>query len=235
MPLELRNPHAVLAALEARPGAVEHVTVGPRPGDTWRAVVEAARGARRPVVDAASSRRGARRGPNAFAVVAEREETPLGELWANPEPGALWLALDSVQDPQNLGSIFRTAAFFGVRGIVLPRDRAASLTDTVYDVASGAVELVPHVTVTNLARTLEAAKAAGVWSVGSSEHAERSAWELGPDRPWLLLLGNEEHGLRRLTLERCDELVAIEPRGELTSLNVSVAAGILMAVLTGGG
>lgn len=233
MPLELRNPHAVLATLEARPDAVEQVTVGARPSDTWRAAVEAARAAGRPVVDATSHRRGARRGANAFALVTERDETPLGELWTEPAPGALWLALDSIQDPQNLGAIFRTAAFFGVRGIVLPRDRSASLTETVYDVASGAVELVPHATVTNLSRALEAAKDAGVWIVGASEHAQRSAWELGPDRPWLLVLGNEERGLRRLTLERCDEVVAIEPRGELTSLNVSVAAGILMAVLTG--
>jgi 23S rRNA (guanosine2251-2'-O)-methyltransferase len=234
MPLELRNPHAVLAALEARPGAVEQVTVGARPSDAWRAVAEAARSSGRPVVDAASSRRGARRGANAFAVVDERAETPLGELWTDPEPGALWLALDSVQDPQNLGSIFRTAAFFGVRGVVLPRDRSASLTEAAYDVASGAVELVPHATVTNLSRALDAAKDAGIWTVGSSEHAERSIWELGPDRAWLLVLGNEERGLRRLTLERCDELVAIQPRGELTSLNVAVAAGVLMAALTGG-
>ncbi len=234
MPLELRNPHAVLAALEARPSAVEGVTVGARPSEGWRAVVDAARAAGRPVVDASSSRRGARRGANAFALVEEREETPLGELWRDPQPGALWLALDSLQDPQNLGSIFRTAAFFGVRGIALTRDRSAGITDTVYDVASGAVELVRHATVPNLSRALDGAKEAGLWIVGSSEHAERSVTELGPDRPWLLVLGNEERGLRRLTLDRCDEVVAIEPRGELTSLNVAVAAGVLMAALIGG-
>ena len=238
MPLELRNPHAVLAALEARPEAVEHVTVGARPSDAWRAVAEAARAADRPVVRATPSPRGSRSGigraTSAFALVEARAETALGAFWSDPQPGALWLALDSVQDPQNLGSIFRTAAFFGVRGVVLPRDRSASLTDTVYDVASGAVELVPHATVTNLSRALDGAKDAGIWLVGSSEHAKRPAWELGPDRAWLLVLGNEEQGLRRLTLERCDEVVAIEPRGELTSLNVAVAAGVLMAVLTSG-
>jgi 23S rRNA (guanosine2251-2'-O)-methyltransferase len=233
--LELRNPHAVLAVLEARPEAVEQVTVGARPSEGWHAVAAAARAGGRPVVDATSFRRGARRGANAFALVEERAATPLGDLWPDAaEPGALWLALDSVQDPQNLGSIMRTAAFFGVRGVILPRDRSAGLTATVYDVASGAVELVPHATVPNLARAFDAAKAAGVWIVGSSEHAERSAWELGPDRPWLLVLGNEESGLRRLTLERCDEVVSIAPRGKLTSLNVAVAAGVLMAVLTGG-
>ena len=147
MPLELRNPHAVLAALEARPSAVEGVTVGARPSGGWRDVVDAARAAGRPVVDATSSRRGARRGANAFALVEERDETPLGDLWRDPQPSTLWLALDSLQDPQNLGSIFRTAAFFGVRGIALTRDRSAGITDTVYDVASGAVELVPHATV----------------------------------------------------------------------------------------
>lgn len=234
MPLELRNPHAVLAALEVRPQAVERVTVGARPSDAWRAVSDAARDHGRPIVAATSSRRDARRGGNAFAIVEERPPAALGDLWREPVPGALWLALDSVQDPQNLGSIFRTAAFFGVRGIVLPRDRAASVTETVYDVASGAVEHVPHAVVPNLTRALEAAKAEGVWVVGSSEHAPRSAWELGPDRPWLLVLGNEGHGLRRLTLERCDEVVSIARRGEIGSLNVAVAAGVLMAVLTGG-
>ena len=151
----------MLAALEARPSAVEGVTVGARPSGGWRAVVDAARAAGRPVVDATSSRRGAHRGANAFALVEEREETPLGELWRDPQPGALWLALDSLQDPQNLGSIFRTAAFFGVRGIALTRDRSAGITDTVYDVASGAVELVPHATVANLSRALDGAKEAG--------------------------------------------------------------------------
>ncbi len=234
MVLELRNPHAVLAALEARPSEVVSVTAPRRPSAGWHEVVEAAQAAGRDVHHDEPSRRRGRRAANAFALVEERAETPLPELWGDPQAGELWLALDSVQDPQNLGSIMRTAAFFGVRGMVLPKDRSASLTETVYDVASGAVELVPHATVPNLTRALEAAKEAGVWIVGSSERAERSAWELGPDRPWLLVLGNEETGLRRLTLERCDEVVAVHGRGGLGSLNVAVAAGVLMAVLSGG-
>ena len=96
-------------------------------------------------------------------------------------------------------------------------------------------EAVPFAVETNLRRALEAAKAAGLWILGSSEHAERSVEDIPRDRPWLLVVGNEEDGLRRLTLETCDEVCQIAPKGEaVTSLNVSVATGILIATLSRG-
>ncbi len=111
-------------------------------------------------------------------------------------------------------------------------DRAAPLSAVVYDVASGGVEAVPFAIENNLRRALEAAKAAGLWILGSSEHAERGIDAVARDRPWLLVLGNEEGGLRRLTLETCDEVCRIAPGGDaVTSLNVAVAAGILIATL----
>ena len=115
----------------------------------------------------------------------------------------------------------------------MTQDRAASLTSVVYDVASGGVEAVPFAVEKNLRRSLELAKRAGVWVLGTSEHATRDVAEVPVDRPWLLVLGNEETGLRRLTRETCDEVCRITPRAEgVTSLNVSVAAGILIAALT---
>ena len=162
----------------------------------------------------------------------ERAPQPLDRLYAGAAGGGLWLALDAIQDPHNVGSIFRTAAFFGVRGVVMTADRAAPLSAVVYDVASGGVEAVPFAVETNLRRALEAAKAAGLWILGSSEHAERGVDAVARDRPWLLVLGNEEGGLRRLTLETCDEVCRIAPGGDaVTSLNVAVAAGILIAAL----
>jgi 23S rRNA (guanosine2251-2'-O)-methyltransferase len=146
---------------------------------------------------------------------------------------AVWLALDCLQDPHNVGAVFRTAAFFGIRGVVLTKDRSAPMSSTVYDVASGGVEQVPFVQTPNLAAALKAAKAAGVWVLGSSEHAERDVTQIPRDRPWLLVIGNEEHGLRRLSQELCDDVCRITPRGPLGSLNASVAAGVLMATLRG--
>lgn len=167
----------------------------------------------------------------AEAVVRERDPAPIDSLFTGPREG-LWLALDEVQDPHNVGAIFRAAAFFGVRGIVMTDVRAASLTSVVYDVASGGVEAVPFAIETNLRHSLELAKRAGVWVLGTSEHATRDVSELPNDRPWLLVMGNEESGLRRLTLDTCDEVCRITPRGEaVTSLNVSVAAGILISTL----
>lgn len=148
-----------------------------------------------------------------------------------PETG-LWLALDCVQDPQNLGAIFRTAAFFGVRGIVLPKDRSSPITGTVIDVACGGVAHVPYAVVTNFSRALEDFKAAGFWVMGATEHQGDSVFSVPRDRRWVLVLGSEESGMRRLTEERCDLFVRIPAKGRVTSLNVSVAAGVLISSLS---
>ena len=255
--VHLRNPHSVLATFERRPEAVIDVRlpIG-LPSDAWRDVERLAKANRVPVVRGATpaertGRRGQRdaeggRGGVAEATVKERPEVSLEELFGaegaapnggdteRKRPPRLWLALDQIQDPHNVGAIFRTAAFFGVAGIVLTRDRSAPLNGTVYDVASGALECVPFSHPANLAHGIEIAKAAGLWVLGASEHAERDVGEVDRDRSWLLVLGNEERGLRRLTLENCDETCRLTARGEIGSLNVSVAAGILMAALTPG-
>ncbi len=233
--LTLRNPHSVLAALSSRPGDVEEVRLpGGRAHGAWERVAAEAERLGRPVRAFEADRRqregGGRAG--AEALVRERAAVHLDEVFADPASGGLWLALDEVQDPHNVGAIFRAAAFFGVRGLVTTDVRAAPLTSVVYDVASGGVEAVPFAVEKNLRRALEAAKAAGVWVLGTSEHAERDVQDVPRDRPWLLVVGNEESGLRRLTLETCDEVCRIAPRGEsVTSLNVSVATGILVAML----
>jgi 23S rRNA (guanosine2251-2'-O)-methyltransferase len=170
------------------------------------------------------------------ATCAYVEEAPgisLEELFAaSPdESEGLWIALDCLQDPHNVGAIFRTAAFFGVRGILLTQERSAPMSSTVYDVASGGVEHVPFTLQTNLQRAFEVAKDAGLWILGTSEHSQESFADIKRDRKWLLVLGNEEKGMRRLTEERCDVLCGIPPRGQVTSLNVSVAAGVLISRL----
>ncbi len=154
------------------------------------------------------------------------------KTWKEGEPYGVWLALDCLQDPHNVGAIFRSAAFFGVQGIIVTKDRSAPLNSTVYDVASGGLDDVPFALETNLSRTLETAKSAGLWVLGTSEHAETDLAEVDRDRHWLLVVGNEEKGLRRRTLENCDAVCRLTPRGRVTSLNVSVATGILIASLS---
>jgi 23S rRNA (guanosine2251-2'-O)-methyltransferase len=174
----------------------------------------------------------------AEAEVRERRPVALEELFQGVRAGAsegseapgLWLALDCLQDPQNVGAIFRSAAFFGVRGILLTQERSVGLTSTVYDIASGGVEAVPFSVQVNLRQAFETAKAQGLWILGTSEHGRQDLFAVERDRPWLVVLGNEERGMRRLTEDRCDVICAIRPRGGLvTSLNVSVAAGIVIS------
>lgn len=241
--LTLKNPHSVLEVLRQRPRDVLEVRLSRRnPQDAWQQVAEAAAAVQVPVkvVAPSESRPQRSRGDDksgrlgaAEAIVRERTEMDLAELFAGDrKQHGVWLALDQIQDPHNIGSIFRTAAFFGVRGIVLTRHKSAPMTATVYDVASGGVEHVPFAIATNLRQALDAAKPAGLWVLGTSEHAPQPLSQVDRDRSWLVVLGNEESGLRRLTAETCDELCRIPGAGELGSLNVSVAAGILMAALS---
>ena len=254
MPHTLRNPHAVLAALRTRPGAVRSVSVGPKPGGGWAEVVEACRDAGVRVGPAPTGGGGGRRGgrgkPNddrrtaaAEAVVDEPPSVPPAQFFADADPDAfaLYLALDRVQDPHNLGAILRSAAFFGVRGAVLTKDQSAPLSAVAVDTACGGADAVPLCRPSNLAAALSAAKDAGLWVLGTTEHEESAdgvpvttVAEVPRDRPWLLVVGNEERGLRRRTLSLCDHLCRLppaDPHGPVTSLNVSVAAGAVLAVL----
>lgn len=140
----------------------------------------------------------------------------------------LLLVLDGVQDPHNLGACLRSADAAGVDAVIVPRDRAAAITPTVRKVASGAAETVPVFTVTNLARALRVLKEAGVWLYGASDTADSSLFDADFSGPLALVLGSEGKGLRRLTQELCDFEVAIPMAGRVTSLNVSVAAGVLL-------
>ncbi len=236
MPLFLHNPHSVLAVLDTRPQDVFEIRLPKgKVSETWETVRSEAQGIGLPInepqVRSSKPARGQGRTGLSEAVVKEKEAVPITHVIPPDVTHGLYLALDSVQDPQNLGSIFRSAAFYGVKGIILTRDRAAPVSQTVYDVASGGVERVAFSVETNLARGLDTARQRGLWILGSSEHADTPVAEIDTARPWLLVLGNEESGLRRLTLERCDQVCAIPSKGAVTSLNVAVATGILLSAL----
>jgi len=159
---------------------------------------------------------------------AERDEDDLIGVLADAAAKPLLLVLDQVQDPHNLGACLRTVDAVGALGIVIPKDQSVGLTPTVAKVASGAAETVPVYRVTNLARCLDRLKAAGLWLVGAAGKADITVYEADLTVPLALLLGAEGKGLRRLTQEKCDLLVRIPMLGSMESLNVSVAAGVLL-------
>ena len=155
-------------------------------------------------------------------------EGALDELLDRLQSPPFLLILDSVQDPHNLGACLRTADAAGVAAVIVPRDRAAGLSPTVRKVASGAAETVPLIQVVNLARTLRWLKERGIWLVGAEGEASRSVYETDLKGPLGIVMGAEGQGMRRLTREACDVLVRIPMAGVIESLNVSVAAGVLL-------
>jgi 23S rRNA (guanosine2251-2'-O)-methyltransferase len=154
------------------------------------------------------------------------EDDLLTALGNTPRP--LLLALDGVQDPHNLGACLRTADACGVLAVIVPRDRAAQLTPAVRKVAAGAAETTPLVSVTNLVRTLGLLKEADVWATGAAADAPKRADEVDLTGGVVLVLGSEGSGLRQLTRQTCDTLVRLPQLGAVESLNVSVAAGMLL-------
>lgn len=140
----------------------------------------------------------------------------------------LILVLDGITDPHNLGALLRTAEAAGVDAVIVPKNRAAGMNATVRKVACGAAERVPLLPVTNLARELRALKDAGLWLIGTDDAAPHSFYDLDFQRPLALLMGSEDKGLRRLTLESCDFVARLPMAGKAESLNVSVAAGVCL-------
>lgn len=161
-------------------------------------------------------------------VQALPQQQPLHQLVADLREPALLLVLDGVTDPHNLGACLRVADGAGAHAVIAPKDRAVGMNATVAKVSSGASESVPYYMVTNLARTLQQLKKAGVWVVGAADEAAQGLYETDLSQPVALVLGAEGHGLRRLTRERCDLLVSIPMAGAVDSLNVSVASGICL-------
>ncbi|HEB77194.1 MAG TPA: 23S rRNA (guanosine(2251)-2'-O)-methyltransferase RlmB [Methylothermaceae bacterium] len=156
-----------------------------------------------------------------------RNENALAEKIGQLE-NPFFLVLDQVQDPHNLGACLRTCDAVGAHGVIVPKDRSVDLTPTVCKVASGAAETVPLYRVTNLARTLDFLKDAGLWRYGAAGEAQQTAFETDLTGPLALVMGGEGGGLRRLTRERCDLLIGLPMKGRVESLNLSVAAGVLL-------
>ena len=157
-----------------------------------------------------------------------QEPADLTAILADRQQNIFLLVLDGIQDPHNLGACLRTADAAGVDAVIVPKDRAVAMTPTVRKVASGAAESIPLIRVTNLARTLRELKDAGLWIVGTSDGAAVDVFDQKFTGPIAVILGAEGQGLRHLTEKHCDYLVRIPMAGAVSSLNVSVACGIVL-------
>lgn len=155
----------------------------------------------------------------------EQDLEPLLEKLVQP---VFLLILDGVQDPHNLGACLRSADAAGVHAVIAPKDKSVGLTAAVSKVASGAAAAVPFIPVTNLVRTMQFLKEKNIWMVGTAEDAELPYFSNDMTGSVAVVMGSEGKGLRRLTREYCDFLVSIPMQGSVPSLNVSVAAGIML-------
>ena len=170
-----------------------------------------------------ASNSAAHQGVLAFGAAERYAE--LDEIAVNAQ---LLVVLDGVEDPHNLGAIIRTAHAAGAAAVVVPDRRAAGLTETVAKAAAGALEHLPVVRVGNVTQTLETLKARGFWIYGLDERATHLYSEIDYAKPTLMVLGGEGQGLHQLVKKHCDVLVRIPMAGAISSLNVSVAAGIVL-------
>lgn len=158
----------------------------------------------------------------------ELSESDLKTAVKNLSETALFLVLDNIQDPHNLGACLRTADATGVHGVIITKDNATGITPTVCKVASGAAETVPVYQVTNLSRTLRWLKENGLWIMGAAGETTQTVYITDFTVPMALVVGAEGKGLRRLTKEQCDMLISIPMLGTVDSLNLSVATGVLL-------
>lgn len=226
--------HAVLARLRTNPASVVEILVDEGRHDARLAdVVQVAETAGVRVMRVPGKRLdgfygGGRHQGIVARVTGRDEQATLEEVLDRLQEPALLLVLDGVTDPHNLGACLRVADAAGAHAVIVPKDRSAGLSPTVTKVASGATESVPFLAATNLARTLDALKAQGIWIVGAAEEGAEDLY--GTDLPDAIawVLGSEGEGMRRLTRERCDKLVRIPMYGQVESLNVSVAAGLCL-------
>lgn len=140
----------------------------------------------------------------------------------------IMVMLDQIQDPRNFGAILRTANATETDGVLIPKNSAVNMTPAVHKAAAGSAEYTPIIRVTNLAQTIEKLKAVGVWVVGASDDADQTYTSADFTVPICLVLGNEGQGIRRLVKQKCDYMVHLPMLGEITSLNVSVVAGVLL-------
>ena len=222
------NP--VLEALRA--GRVTELRVGDRADDRLKQLLALAaeRGVRVKRVPADVLERESRRGVHqgVLADVEKSDDYSVDQIVGSASGAPLVVVLDGIEDPHNLGAILRTADAAGVDGVIVQSRRSAALDGVAAKASAGAVAHVKIAEVVNIARAVEELKEAGVWTVGLAGEGPEPYNAVDFTLPTAVVLGAEGAGLRRLVRERCDRLASIPMRGHVSSLNVSVAAGIVL-------
>jgi 23S rRNA (guanosine2251-2'-O)-methyltransferase len=226
--------HAVEEALAARGRAFEYIAVAPGRGDARiqkiaqlsRAAGVAVRTLPRDQLTRLAKTAGHQ---GVVAVTAEKQYGDLEDLLEHKRAQfAFLLVLDGVEDPHNLGAIIRTAHAAGAAAVVIPERRAVGLTETVARASAGAVAYLPVVRVVNVSRALEELKQRGYWIYGLDQRGQQVYDQLELTQPAAIVLGAEGKGLHENVAKHCDFLVRIPMAGQVASLNVSVAAGVML-------
>jgi len=228
--------HAVREHLEQNPAAIQEILIARKKGDpasekiktiARKAGIKVRFGQRRDIDKLLD---GVNHQSIAARLTASAYED-FEDLLNSTEAPTLWVLLDEVSDPGNLGAILRSCWAFGAGAVVITKHRSAGLTATAAKVAAGAAAKVPVCRVTNLKRAIEALKTKGVWIYGAAAQGTEDLWSLDGTGPMALVLGSEGKGLRKGVSDACDVLFRIPMNTDAESVNVSVAAGIALAHL----
>jgi 23S rRNA (guanosine2251-2'-O)-methyltransferase len=168
---------------------------------------------------------------NIIAILQETSYAELGEMLSRPKQEgtkALFLILDGIQDPQNLGSLIRTALGCGAHGMIIPKDRAVGITPVVIKASAGAVAHMPVACVVNITMTIDRFKKEGIWVYGASGEAKDMLYDLDLNIDLAIVIGAEGKGIRPLVKKKCDRLFSIPMSGPISSFNASVSGGMIL-------
>lgn len=228
--------HPVEEALKSSHVQIEKILVGTRtPNPPLQSILHLANKMKIPVtLTTRESLEGMTKGGVHQNVVCLIKETPyadLGEIlsaWKKEGTKSLFLILDGIQDPQNFGSLIRTASGCGVHGIIIPKDRSVGITSAVVKASAGAAAHVPIARVVNIAVTIDLLKKEGIWVYGASGEAKDLIYQLDLDTDLAVVIGAEGRGIRPLVKKKCDRLFSIPMKGPLSSFNASVSGGMIL-------
>jgi len=228
--------HPVKEALKSSHLQIEKILIGtPTPHPPLQSVIDLASKRKIPVTfSTRESLERMTKGGVHQNVVGLVKETPYADVaeilssWKKTGTKALLLILDGIQDPQNFGSLIRTALGCGVQGIIIPRDRSVRITPVVVKASAGAAAHLPIARVVNIAAAIEALKKEGIWVYGASGEAKDLIYQLDLDMDLAIVVGAEGKGIRPLVKKKCDRLFSIPMKGPVSSFNASVSGGIIL-------
>ena len=228
--------HPVQEALKSSHLQIEKILIGTQtPHSSLQSILDLAHKRKIPVTltTSESLERMTKRGvhQNVAGLIKEISYSDVGGILSHSKKEgtkALFLILDGIQDPQNFGSLIRTALGCGVHGIIIPKDRSVGITPVVIKSSAGAIAYLPIARVVNIATTIDALKEEGIWVYGASGEAEELICQLDLTMDLAIVIGAEGKGIRPLVKKKCDRLFAIPMRGPLSSFNASVSGGMIL-------